>query len=247
MVCVVTVAIGDEYVRNYEKCLESHRVYARALGYDHIIVTKPTVGNMSFERYAGVLEAFERGHEWVLHIDLDAYVNRHYPVSDYTDTCPSSKDIIVMKECDVKQHCGLFGCPNMGVFFIRRSEWSIVFARHMCEVGPVTQNTDQDYFNSIIHQLSHKIDIRPWTMKHSFNGMLSFRARTFHRDDFIIHFITTGSEKGYIDILESPRSIEPFDFVFTDDEYPMYWERVVDMIPIGGLHPMHVFRLREQV
>ncbi len=256
-VLILTVNIGEKYKKIYSECVETHKEYAKKWGYDHILIEDQQLKNISFEKYRGVKEAFNKGYDWVLHIDSDAIVNNmDIPVTYYTEECPLDRDYVIMRECPLNEHCGLFGCLNTGVFFIRNTQWSREFVKFLINFSEDNhdennQSThkfkfkiiEQDFINQIYNQIHFKVYVHDWDRQYSINGMLSFKAKTFHRDDFIIHFITTNDLPDlvikYMSVIKSPK--EEFSFRFTSSEYYKYWKIANDMEPVGDVWPYHKF------
>lgn len=250
---VLSVNIGEEYTRRLGKLVDTHKAYAKKWGYTHKLIDSWTLDSchLSFIRFDGVLKCFEEGNEWVLYIDSDAMVNNaDIPITYYVNDCPPDKDIIMMREIPLGEHCGLFGVLNTGVFMIRNTEWSKTLMRDLIRIGKECPNkclTDQDILNQIVGQnmwLMDKFHVHEWDRKYSINGLMSFKAKTFHRDDFIIHFISCVNNNPdlidkYIEILKN----KPGDYSlkFESRHYHMHWSEVVELTPVGADWPWHTF------
>lgn len=243
--CVLSVNIGEKYQNIFANCVQTHEDYTKKWGYGYKLISEHKVQNshLTFTKFYGAIECFEDGYEWVLFVDSDAIINNQdIPLTYYTDECPCNKDMIVMREIDLKQHCGLFGMLNTGVFIIKNTDWSKNLLKNLIEIGkshPNKQMYEQDIFNMLLYHhrdLYDNIYIHEWNRKHSINGFLAFRAKTAHKDDFIIHFISFGQ-----DLIHLVHRDETPTLVFHDDEYHKYWEQVIDMTPCLMDWPMHGF------
>lgn len=252
--CVLSLNIGEEYTRLLGPCVKTHEEYAKRWGYGYHLIDSWTVPdvNINFLKYDGILKCFDKGYEWVLYVDADAVVNNtDLPLTYWTVQCPPDKDIIMMREIPLGQHCGLFGVVNGGVYIVRRTFWVREFLRKMIEIGQGCTNkglTDQDILNQILHENPHvlqKFWIHDWDRKHSINGFLSFRAKTAHKDDFIVHFISCIPNAPelipkYMKLLKEQPDKE-LKLKFTKDEYKDHWEAVIDLEPYPMNWPHHAF------
>lgn len=232
------------------KLVKTHQDYANKWGYGYKLVSENTLPDchLSFVRFDGVLKCFDEGYDWVLYIDADAIVNNFsIPIDFYTDV-PDS--LIMLREINLGQHCGLFGVLNTGVFIIKNDDFSRQFMKDLIRIGkecPDKSLTDQDILNQVVignPWLIQNIKVLPWDMQHSINGLMSFKAKTFHRDDFIIHFISCVNNRPelidqYMDILANKPKEHKLEF--DTKEYGMHWKQVVDMEPVGANWPMHRF------
>ena len=254
-VCVLSLLIGEEYTRLLGPCVKTHREYAQRWGYGYSIVdtTIMTDININFLKYVGMLRCFEMGYEWVLYVDSDAVINNsELPLTYWTTQCPENKDIIMMREIPLGQHCGLFGVVNGGVYIVRQTPWVRDFLKKMIEIGQGCPNkglTDQDILNQVLHDNPHVLNkfwIHEWDRKYSINGFLSFRAKTAHKDDFIVHFISCIPNAPelipkYMELLKSPQPEKELKLKFTKDEYKYHWEEVTKLEPYPMNWPHHAF------
>jgi hypothetical protein len=253
-VCVLSLNIGEEYTRLLGPCVETHKEYAKRWGYGHKLIDSWTLTdvNINFLKYDGILKCFDEGYEWVLYVDSDAVVNNmDLPLTYWTTQCPENKDIIMMREIPLGQHCGLFGVVNGGVYMMRKTYWLKSFLQQMIEIGKSCNNkalTDQDILNSILHENPHLLDkfwIHEWNRKHSINGFLSFRAKTAHKDDFIVHFISCIPNAPelipkYMKLLkEAPQ--KELRLKFSQEQYKDHWQEVIDLEPYPMNWPHHAF------
>ena len=248
--CVLSVNIGEKYTNMLGNLVKTHEDYAKRWDYGYKLVSEKPVDDyhLSFVRFDGVLKCFDEGYEWVLYIDADAIVNNpSISLDHYTDV---PDDLIIMREIELREHCGLFGVLNTGVFIVRNSPFSRQLFQDLIRIGkecPDKSLTDQDILNQVVHSnpwLIQCIHVLPWDMKHSINGLMSFKAKTFHRDDFIIHFISCVNNRPeliekYMDILANEPKEHTMEF--EDGQYGMYWKDVVDMEPVGADWPLHRF------
>lgn len=253
-VCVLSLNIGEKYTKLLGPLVDTHRKYASKWSYGYKLIDDWTVRgvNINFLKYDGILKCFDEGYSWVLYVDSDAVVNNHdIPLSYYTEECPADKDIIMMREIPLGRHCGLFGVINGGVYIVRNTPWARDFLTQMIGIGkscPDKNLTDQDILNSILAQnksLVQKFYIHEWNRKYSINGFLSFRAKTAHSDDFIVHFISCVANcpdliDKYMKILREGSDKKP-ELKFNWTKYADYWEDVIDREPILAPWPNYTF------
>ena len=253
--CVLSLNIGEEYTRLLGPCVQTHKEYAERWGYGYSLIDSWTVPdvNINFLKYDGILKCFEQGYEWVIYVDADAVVNNmDLPLTYWTTQCPVDKDIIMMREIPLGQHCGLFGVVNGGVYIVRRSFWARDFLKRMIEIGQGCSNkglTDQDILNQVLHDNPHlgqKFWIHEWDRKYSINGFLSFRAKTAHKDDFIVHFISCIPNAPelipkYMKLLKEGPPEKELRLKFTKDQYKDHWSEVIDLEPYPMNWPHHAF------
>ena len=248
--CVLSVNIGEKYTQMLGKLVKTHEDYAKKWDYGYKLVSENTLPDchLSFVRFDGVLKCFNEGYDWVFYVDADAIVNNPEIQLDYYTNVPD--DLIMMKEIPLGEHCGLFGVLNTGVFMIRNSPFSRQLMQDLIRIGKECPNkglTDQDILNQVVcgnPWLTQYIKALPWHMKHSINGLMSFKAKTFHRDDFVIHFISCVNNRPelinqYLDILANEPKEHTLEF--EDAQYGIYWKDVVDMEPVGADWPLHRF------
>lgn len=252
--CVLSLNIGEEYTRIVGPLVETHQKYAEKWGYGYHLIDSWTLKdvNINFLKYDGMLKCFEKGYSWVLYVDSDAIINNHdIPLTYYAEDCPAEKDIIMMREIPLGRHCGLFGVVNGGVYIVRNTPWSRDFLKQMIHIGttcPDKKLTDQDILNSVLEQnkfLYSKFHIHEWNRKYSINGFLSFRAKTAHSDDFIIHFISCVGNipeliPKYMKLLKEGSTKEP-ELKFNWSKYGDHWEDVIDREPIPTPWPNYSF------
>lgn len=250
MNCVISLIVGEKYEKLYGNCVQTHEEYAKKWNYGYKVIKEHVVkdAHLTFTKFNGVLDCFKEGYEWVLFIDSDAIVNNmDIQISYYTDACPVEKDIIMMREIPLGQHCGLFGVINTGVFMIRNTEWSKHFLTELIKIGksiPDKSIHEQDVMNSVLYQNPHLLQkywVHEWDRKHSINGFLSFNALTAHKDDFIIHLITCFDMPELVYQNTHLEEREP-TLVFKNDEYPKHFETVKKMYPCLMNWPYHGFR-----
>lgn len=108
----------------YERCIESHRAYARRLGaeYEAIIEPKrmPDTAISAWLKIPVLLGALQSGYEWVGFIDADAEVR---------STAPDFRD--ALKTESIGMVNGRSGRVNSGVILVRNSEVSRQFFRRV--------------------------------------------------------------------------------------------------------------------
>jgi hypothetical protein len=253
--CIISLLIGEKYTQIFKNCVDTHKEYAKRWGYGYLLIDTPHIKNVNinFQKYWGALKCFDEGYEWVLYVDADAIVNNmNIPLTYYTNECSSEKDIIMMREIPLDKYCGLSGFLNGGVYIIRNTEWSRNFLSEMINMGVNLYNElnidDQELLRRILIQNQHllqKFWTHEWDRKHSINGFLSFMAKTGHKDDFIIHFISCVPNSPelipkYMKLLndtdDTDKSLE-----FKNDEYKKYHEKVMDMTSIPQNWPNYKF------
>lgn len=81
---VLVLSIGlSGYDRVFKRCVDSHRAYCRRHGYGYDIVTRVPGGatppESSWLKVPLMLEALDRGYEWVAFFDSDCEVRPHTP------------------------------------------------------------------------------------------------------------------------------------------------------------------------
>ena len=252
MNCVLSLNVGEKYQRVYKNCVDTHKQYAEKWNYGYKLIDTFTVENVNvnFLKYDGILKCFDEGYEWVIFVDADAIINNmDIPLSHYTCECHPLQDIILMMEMPLGIHIGLYGCLNGGVYIMRNTEWSRSFLRELISIGkniPDKKVTDQDVLNHVVREnprLIEKFLVHQWDRKHSINGYISVNARTAHRDDFIIHFLSSSNDEELLDEYINLKNRNDIPtFVFHKDDYPLHWEKVRTMYPCLMDWPMYGFR-----
>ena len=171
------------------------------------------------------------------------------PLTYYTEECHPEQDIIVMMDMPLGIHIGLFGCLNGGVYIIRNTEWSRSFLKELIEIGkriPDKKLTDQDILNQVVHSNPHlkrKFLVHQWDRRYSINGYISCNARTAHKDDFVIHFLSSADDPELLnEYVNLKNKNDTPEFVFHKDDYPKHWEKVRTMYPCLMNWPMYGFK-----
>ncbi|PTQ60739.1 putative nucleotide-diphospho-sugar transferase [Celeribacter persicus] len=103
------------YDRVWDKCIDSHGVYAARHGYAQSVVGQGDLSDLSMEvawlKIPLLIAALDAGNEWVMFIDSDAM---------FSDIAPPFESV-EKKEKDVYLASGYSGRPNSGVIIVKNT------------------------------------------------------------------------------------------------------------------------------
>ena len=113
-VFVFSIALNG-YQWRYRSCINSHRAYCQKHGFDYTVITRPTFTRLGAEccwlKLYLIEAALNSGHQRVLFLDADAYVQPQCP--DITQIEAAEKDLYLAN--------GFSGELNSGVMYFRNT------------------------------------------------------------------------------------------------------------------------------
>ena len=192
-IAVCSMAIGENYRRTVQKCLDSHEAYWRQRGYDYVRLDE---GPASMRRHPAwykiplALRAMSLGYRHVAFIDADAMVTDFgRPLEKYGAMLGESQ-LLYIAEDD--------GGINTGVFVLRNTPDAIRLLDliWLNDLGPY-RLWEQAALRSLMvryQQVRKRISIAdPATGLNAFprereNYLFSSQARSWTEGDFVCHF-----------------------------------------------------------
>lgn len=123
---VFSIALNG-YKQGYRRCLESQKNYARGIGADHAVVTKPRVNDPALAAWLKVSlldRALDSGRDWVAYIDADCRVAPEAP--DFSEYFGDRDESVFMAK-------GRSGRLNSGVIFVSNASESRFFLQRVLE------------------------------------------------------------------------------------------------------------------
>jgi len=105
----------NNYDRMYQRCIDSHRRYAKHQGYDYKLVNKPVAASITASAWLKIpliIKALEQNYDWVAFIDADCEIK---------DTAPAIESL-AMDGKSLFMAKGFSGRVNSGVIIIRNDE-----------------------------------------------------------------------------------------------------------------------------
>lgn len=115
----------------YRCCIETQRRYARANGYDHVLVRTPyfvwhfSAHDSAWLKIPLILGALSRNYEWILFVDADCEIR---------PTCPPIQSVERLGKAIYVAN-GFSGRPNAGVIIVKQSREAIEFFRRLLQAA----------------------------------------------------------------------------------------------------------------
>ncbi|ESP95564.1 MULTISPECIES: putative nucleotide-diphospho-sugar transferase [Pseudoalteromonas] len=115
---VFSVALNG-YQWRYSHCIKSQKQYAKKMGYDYVVITRPLFTSLGVEccwlKLLLLKAALQAGYKNVLFVDADAFIQ---------DICPQIDSLFVADKFIYMAH-GFSGEINSGVMLVRNTSAAI--------------------------------------------------------------------------------------------------------------------------
>ncbi len=201
-ICVVTMAIGNEYEKAVEKGIENKRQYCKKHGYDFVYMNKILDPKRKVKwSKIGLIQNVMRTnkYKWIFWTDADALImNMGLKLEGFID---EDYDVIISRDRS--------RVMNTGNFFIRNCQWSLDFLDDVYThkhpppgYPPLCDNLGFVVEYNRKESVQERFQVLPMRELNSYASVpeLQYRKwrgrqpKIYKRGDFIIHFVRTAHE-----------------------------------------------------